>query len=262
MNWKEHMRDNVRNWLLQDKLEAKLNKNFLLLFGNPYLFQRNKFMSLFDSFEKVGLFYNATHEGNTVSFTEPVFGGPMTSMYVELLPDLGVENIIACGYVGGLTEKAEIGSYVIPTSACAMDGSTRSYYPSRKRFHSTEWLNQIIRDILHERSAKYEHGPIISIDALLVEDDAMVEDYMQKGFCAIDLETACFYALGSRLGLNVAAIHIVTDNPVAKKIDPEKFHEASFVEQIQIALEALRKSLFVIPAADFVRSATRKENLK
>ncbi len=241
VDWKEHMRNNVRNWLLQDKFGAKLNESFLLLFGNPYLFQRTKFMSLFDNVEKLGLFYNATYKGGMVSFTEPVFGGPMTSMYVELLPDLGVKNIIACGYVGGLTEKEEIGSYFIPTSACGMDGSTRSYYPLQNMFIPTESMLQLLVGVLDEHSVKFECGPIISIDALLLEDDVMVQDYRRKGFCAIDLETAIFYALGLKLGLNVAAIHIVTDNLVAKMIDPEKFHEASFIEQIQASLEALAK---------------------
>jgi uridine phosphorylase len=132
MDWKHHMRNNVRNWLFQDQFKAKLNENFLLLLGNPYLFQRDEFMSWFDNVEKIGLFHNATYKENGISFTAPVFGGPMASMYVEMLPDFGVKNIMACGYVGGLTEKAEIGSYIIPEAAYGMDGSTRSYYPAQK----------------------------------------------------------------------------------------------------------------------------------
>jgi purine-nucleoside phosphorylase len=101
-------------------------------------------------------------------------------------------------------------------------------------------MHRILKETLDKRSVKYQSGRIVSIDALLLEDDAMILDFQKLGFCAIDLETAVFYALGLKLGLNVAAIHIVTDNPVTRKIDPEKVHEASFVEQIQIALETLQ----------------------
>ena len=37
MDWKEHMLDDALNWLLQDKKSAVLDRNFLMLFGNPYL---------------------------------------------------------------------------------------------------------------------------------------------------------------------------------------------------------------------------------
>jgi purine-nucleoside phosphorylase len=73
---------------------------------------------------------------------------------------------------------------------------------------------------------------------MMLETDDMVQDFQKQGFSCVDLETACFYALGLKLGLNVAAIHIVTDNPVKKMIDQEKFHEASFTEQIHTALRS------------------------
>ena len=233
MDWKEHMRNNVRNWLLEDSINARLNKNFLLPFGNPYLFQKSSFFKLFDNIEQIGLFYNATYEQNPVSFTQPLFGGPMISMYVEMFPDLGVKNIIACGYVGGLSENIEIGSYVVPMSAYGTDGFTRSYYRTRKIFPSSGSITQVLCETLRERHAKFKQGVIVSIDVLLLEDDALIEHYKKKGFCAIDLETACFYALGLKLGLNVSAIHIVTDNLVVKVIDPGRYHEASLSEQFK-----------------------------
>lgn len=240
MDWKKHMMDNVLNWLLQDKRNVTLGKNFLMLFGNPYLFQKDKFMRLFSNIEKVGVFYKATYKEMNIAFSQPLFGAPMTSMYVEILSEIGIENIIACGYVGGLTEDAEIGSYVIATSACGMDGTTKSYFPYRCTFPSTGFLIQALRDALRNRAVKYELGPIVSIDTLMLEDDKMISDFKQQKFCCMDLETACLYALGFRRELNVSSIHVVSDNPGKKIIDEEGFHEGSFIEQVEIALSALR----------------------
>jgi purine-nucleoside phosphorylase len=73
----------------------------------------------------------------------------------------------------------------------------------------------------------------------MLESDAVVAD-MQRQVCSfIDLETACLFALGAEQKVKMAAIHIVSDNPASKEIDPQGRHEASFGEQIQIALAVL-----------------------
>ena len=86
---------------------------------------------------------------------------------------------------------------------------------------------------------KYAAGPIVSIDTPMLESDAMIIDFDKRGYCAIDLETACLYAVGTRLGLEVAAIHIVSDSPGQKEADEELHHEASFAEQVEIAINGL-----------------------
>jgi hypothetical protein len=63
----------------------------------------------------------------------------------------------------------------------------------------------------------------------------MIAGFTASGLRCVDLETACLYALGERLGIAVAALHIVTDNPVRKTIDREHRHEAAFRDQILAA---------------------------
>ena len=82
-------------------------------------------------------------------------------------------------------------------------------------------------------------GPIASIDTPMIENDAMIRDFERKGYLAVDLETACLYAVGTQLGLEVACIHIVSDSPGQKDVDKDLRHEASFVEQVEIAIHGL-----------------------
>ena len=240
MDWQDHMMENVKNWLLGSGIREELDRNFLLPFGNPYLFQKELFFQQFSDIEKIGLFYKAKYQDMNISFTEPVFGAPMVSMYTEILHQMGVRNIIGCGYVGGLTDKQEIGSYVIPSAGYGFDGTSRSYSPHRVSYPASDTLYQSIKSVLSERNVKYESGPIVSIDALMLENDKMISDFIKQGFYCVDLETACLYGLGNILGINVAAVHIVTDNPYQKNIDEEMFHEASMVEQIHICLESFK----------------------
>lgn len=163
----------------------------------------------------------------------------MTAMYAEVLADLGVRNILACGYVGGISASSPIGSYGLVTKASGLDGTTRAYSPRRSTFAADEHLVSRIREELDQRDAEYEMGSAASLDALLLEDDAMIQGFRQQGHCFVDLETACLFALGSLRKINVAALHVVTDNPTSKTIDWDKAHEASFGEQMQIALSVL-----------------------
>jgi uridine phosphorylase len=233
------MRENVLNWVTKGDKTIRLDANFLMLFGNPYLFQEAKFTALFSGVSRAGLFYRATYKGHNISYCYPLFGAPMVAMYTEALSELGVRNIIACGYVGGLGEYMDIGSYVIPLSATGRDGCTRAYFPRHASFAASAFLSNELAEALSESRAKSQAGPIVSIDALMLEDDRMIQEFKEQGYLAIDLETACLYGLGAHLGLEVSSIHIVSDNPTHRLIDQERFHEASFVEQIEIASSAL-----------------------
>ncbi len=239
LDWNQHMKQMVFNWLVGDT-KCRLRENFLMLLGNPYLFQRDTFLQQLNDIEKARVFYNATWNQAKISFCEPLFGAPMTAMYLEVLAQLGVRNIVACGYAGGVSPSAEIGSYAAPCSACGLDGTTRAYSPYSWTFPASEVMIKALHRELDRRGARYETGPIASIDALVLEDDAMMRDLRAGGFSFIDLETASLYALGQIRNINSCALHIVTDNPTRKTIDRTKRHKSSFAGQVEIALSVLK----------------------
>ena len=239
MDWDEHIKQVAVNWLSKGDDNISLEPDLLMLFGNPDLFQEDQLTSLFDHVSPVGVFFKATYSGGSLSYCRPLFGAPIVAMYLEVAARLGVKNVVACGYVGGILADIEIGSYVVPSVAHGLDGCTRNYSPACLRFPSYEVLTSRLCTLLDRQEAKYTVGSIVSIDALMLENDAMIEDFVRKRYCAVDLETACLYALGAKLGLNVASIHIVSDSPGQKLIDRHLHHEASFPEQIKVAIDGL-----------------------
>jgi uridine phosphorylase len=237
-DWKHHMRENVSNWLLGSSRDC-LHPNGLMLFGNPYQFQQDAFLRHFTAVEPIGQFHNAIHNGRPVTFCYPLFGGPMTAMYTEVMLDNGVRNIIACGYVGGIAPEANIGGYGLVTSAAGLDGTSHSYGMGKRDIPASEDIVNALREGVKARGVACHSAPIASIDALLLEDDRMIGDLRSKGYGFIDLETACMFALAKDRNAAAAALHIVTDNPTRKVIDAACSHEASFNEQIQISLSIL-----------------------
>ena len=239
MDWHEHMKQVAVNWLSKGDDSLSLEPEMLMLFGNPDLFQEEQFTSYFESIEPLGVFYRGTFEGRTFTYCRPLFGAPIVALYTEVAALMGVKKIVACGYVGGVIDKVDVGSYMVPSSAYGLDGCTQNYSSKDLSISSSESLASRICSLLDHREASYVVGPIVSIDTLMLENDAMIEDFASKGYYAIDLETACLYAVANRLDIKVASVHIVSDNPKQKDIDEELLHEASFGEQIEVAIRGL-----------------------
>ena len=239
MDWQDHMKQVAVNWLSKGDLNISLEPEMLMLFGNPDLFQEDRLTALFECITPVGVFYRGVSQDRTLTYCRPLFGAPIVAMYVEVAALLGVRKIVACGYVGGVAKDINVGSYVIPSSAYGLDGCTRSYSPETTVARSSESLTSRLCRISDARGASYAVGPIVSIDTPMLESDAMISDFGSRGYRAIDLETACLYAVGTRLGLEVAAIHIVSDSPGQKEADDDLHHEASFAEQVEIAIDGL-----------------------
>lgn len=239
MDWQDHMKQVAVNWLSKGDGSISLGPEMLMLFGNPDLFQEDQLTSLFECVAPVGVFYRGVSKGRALTYCRPLFGAPMVAMYLEVAALLGVRKIVACGYVGGVAKDVDVGSYVIPSSAYGLDGCTRDYSPEASLARSSESLTSRLCRISDLRGARYTVGPIVSIDTPMLESDAMISDFGSRGYRAIDLETACLYAVGTRLGLEVAAIHIVSDSPGQKEVDEELHHEAQFAEQVEIAIDGL-----------------------
>lgn len=239
MDWQDHMKQVAVNWLSRGDVSISLEPEMLMLFGNPDLFQEDQLTSIFDHVTPQGVFYRGTYRGRALSYCRPLFGAPIVALYVEVAALLGVKKIVACGYVGGVLKDVDVGSYVIPSGAQGLDGCTRAYSPESLFSPSHDSLTSKLCRLSDSRGARYAVRPIVSIDTPMLENDAMIRDFDSKGYYAIDLETACLYGVGTRLGLQVASIHIVSDSPGQKEVDKELLHEASFVEQIEIAIHAL-----------------------
>ena len=239
MDWQDHMKQVAVNWLSKGEDSISLEPEMLMLFGNPDLLQEDQLISLFEFVTPVGVFYRGTYKGRALTYCRPLFGAPIVAMYVEVAALLGVKKIVACGYVGGVLKDINVGSYVIPSGAYGFDGCTRNYTSEEPFATSSESLTSSLSTFSDHSGARYAVGPIASIDTPMIENDAMIRDFERKGYLAVDLETACLYAVGTQLGLEVACIHIVSDSPGQKDVDKDLRHEASFVEQVEIAIHGL-----------------------
>jgi uridine phosphorylase len=238
--WQEKVRENASNWLLQEHKDKGLPPRLLMLFGNSDLFDEDPVRQQLTDVQRRGVFrVGRGRDGQPVAYTTPLFGAPKVAMYLEVAATAGVRVVVAAGYVGGLVRDASVGSLFVPTAALAEDGTSRAYHQPDGPSPADPRLTQSILDLAQQRSAPCESGTIASIDAILLEDDALIARCARRGISALDLETGCLFAVASKLGLAAAAVHLVSDNAAQQDIDLEGSHMLGFRTQLNIAIEAL-----------------------
>ncbi|MBM4049938.1 MAG: hypothetical protein FJ279_32985 [Planctomycetes bacterium] len=242
-DWREHIRETAYRWLLGERPRGCLGENLLLLFGNPDEFDAPRVKEKFDSVEQVGVFlkgrYRVAGQEGLLSYTTPKFGAPIVSHYVEVAAMAGVKRIISVGYVGGLADDVRVGELFLCDRAMGLDGTTRSYFGGPREFAATPRLSAALEKTARAAGVGLSRGTVVSIDALMLECSAWVAEWRAAGYGAVDLETACLFGLGEKLGLECAALHIVSDSPYRSDTDREARHMASLDDQLRIALESM-----------------------
>ena len=236
--WRDLMRRNARNWLLQDCVEEGLPERLLMLLGNSDLFDEQSMESALGPVQRRGVFRAGSADGTPVAYTTPLFGSPKTAMYLEVAASAGVRSVIGLGYCGGITAEAAVGALFVPASALALDGTTRAYGLGGEA-GPDPGLTDSLLNACRERGVPASSGRIASIDAIMLESDEMLADLRGRGAAAVDLETGCLFALAGRLGVSVAAMHIVSDNAAAGDIDERGRHMLGADSQIGVALGVL-----------------------
>jgi len=239
VDWKDLMRENAANWLLQDAVSSGLPERMLVLLGNADLFDEGCIESALGPVERRGVFRVGRAHGHDVAYTTPLFGSPKVAMYLEVAAAAGVRAVVGTGYCGGIAPGAAVGTLFLPTDALALDGTTRSYGLEGEVVSPQQRLGEALTSACSAVGARSSSGRIASIDAIMLESDAMFADLRAQGVDAVDLETGCLYTLAERLGMAAAAVHIVSDNAAAGDIDEGTTHMLSQRDQIEVALRAL-----------------------
>jgi len=239
VDWQEHIRQAAYAWLLGERPPDCLPGNLLLLLGNPDLFQAPAVHAHFDTVEQVGVFRVGRCGQMDVAFTTPKFGAPVVAMYLEVAAMAKVRRVIAVGYAGGLAADVRVGDLFVPRRAVGEDGTTGAYFGAQYEVAGTAGLCATLESAAGEAGMGWSSGTIVSIDALMLESSAQIDEWHLRGYGAVDLETACVYALGAELGIECAALHIISDSPFRHDTDREARHMASLDDQLQLALRAL-----------------------
>jgi uridine phosphorylase len=147
-------------------------------------------------------------EGTQTILTRSYFGGPNIAACVEELGAFGVKEFIVWGYCGAIDPSLRIGDLLAVRAALREDGVSHHYLEHRKALIATGWFDHW-RPLLEERG--FRESTIWSCDAIYRETTEKVNQYVNKGIAAVEMEVASLYAVAEHHGFRALALLIVSD---------------------------------------------------
>lgn len=140
-----------------------------------------------------------------------VYGAPMASEIVHLFGVLGARLVIQIGTCGGLVAGLKAGDLFAVEQAYCGEGASQYYKHKGKTARATVTFSDIPAD--DRRNISIAHGSIYTTSALFAEGRDDIERWAQRGFAAVDMETAATFAVAEHFDMDRGSLLAVFDTP-------------------------------------------------
>ncbi|NMP22384.1 hypothetical protein [Sulfobacillus harzensis] len=154
---------------------------------------------------KLSIFPRPVLSDGRITIIRGPVGAPHVASVIEELNALGARRIWVLGYAGSLTDLFHLGDVALIDRAWSDEGTSR-HYGAFGWGHANPNLLAKLQPYLHKTPAA-----ICSTDAIYRETAAKLAAFRSQGAALIDMETSCYFHVGAALGLQVAALMVVSD---------------------------------------------------
>lgn len=145
-----------------------------------------------------------------------VYGAPMASEIVHVFGVLGTSLVIQTGCCGALCEAIGVGDIFIAKEAYCGEGASQYYNPQGKVVKASARLLKM-PPIESCNDVPVHFGSIYTTSALFAEGKQEIDEWYEKGFSAVDMETAATFAVAKYFEMDRVSILFVFDNPRRKQ---------------------------------------------
>ena len=163
-------------------------------------------------------------DGAALTIQSTGMGGPSAAIVIAELADLGARRLVRVGTCGALDPALSLGELLIVDAALSEDGTSRAL-GAGERTQASEALLSALSDAA---APGVRSGPVVTTDLFYDDRAGQEQAWLERGAMAVEMETACLFALASRRGLDAAAILVISDLllPERVRIDPEDLARA------------------------------------
>ncbi len=151
-----------------------------------------------------------------ICFLDGGRGAPQAVDTLEIIAALGVQKVFSVGMCGGFSDQAQVGDVLVPDRAFVEEGTSLHYYQQIDCALPDKALFSKLSSIKGAKAL-----PIVSTDAVYRQTFYKEQLWRQKGAVAVDMETSALFSVGKYLGLQVAAVLMVSDRHPLRPQDPE-----------------------------------------
>jgi uridine phosphorylase len=183
--------------------------------------------------------------GDTCVAYASVYGAPMASEIVHLCGVLGARLVIQIGTCGGFGEGLSAGDLFVAEEAYCGEGASQYYKTNGQTVTATVTFSDVPENVCHNISVM--RGRIYTTSALFAEGREDIGKWAERGFSAVDMETAASFAVAEHFGMDRGSILSIFDNPLGQDhilaTDPEKDERRQNAQRamIEIAFDAISR---------------------
>jgi len=178
----------------------------------------------------------------------PVIGAPYAVMVLETLAAWGASRVVFAGWCGSLCPEVAVGDVVLVTGAFIDEGTSLHYAGRRGRqVAPSPSLTATMQRLLAARQIGFHQGPVWSTDGMFRETRRKVAHFRKKGALAVEMEISALLTAGRFLGLDVAAVAVVSDCLAGPLWQPG-FKTPAFQqgrENLMAAIQSLASDTFI-----------------
>ncbi len=159
-------------------------------------------------------------DGAALTIQSTGMGGPSAAIVIAELADLGARRLVRVGTCGALDRALSLGELLVVREALSEDGTSRAL-GAGERTHASEGLLSALTSAAPPGA---HSGAVVSTDLFYDGPAGQERAWLGRGAMAVEMETACLFALAARRGLDAAAILVVSDLLLAERvrISPEE----------------------------------------
>ncbi len=137
---------------------------------------------------------------------------------IETIHELGVENIVLVGMVGGFGYDINVRDVVIPSKILSEEG-TSIHYVGNKKFAVIEKKDQKLNKYLSSKGHRVINNPTISTDAVYRQTFFKENYWRSLGCVGVDCEGSACVNVCKVLGIKCQCIFIVSDKHPFEGVD-------------------------------------------
>lgn len=141
-----------------------------------------------------------------------VYGDAMASEVAHIFGTLGTSLVIQTGCCGGLGDDMLAGDVVCASSAHCGEGASQYYIKDKDEVQASPDMVRMATDTKLEGISLHK-GPIWTTSALFAEGRDEVNEWHDRGYIGVDMETATTFSVAEYFKMQRLSLLFVFDNP-------------------------------------------------
>ncbi len=138
-------------------------------------------------------------------------GSPAATMIIEAAAKAEIDVLIRADFCGGLLQKQAIGDAFVAETVIVGDGCGSAYFGKGKRVPADDELTNALLAQSEALGLPAHRGTMWTTDILLRQTDDLLQEWIEQGAHAVDMETSSVLGIANESRIPAASINCISD---------------------------------------------------